>query len=734
MAWESIPAIIDFIDGLFGGGDGDNTEAIFDGLQQVVNILIKETRSQHDSIEEAIGRALGKTINDLGNIVIGSRETINRTIADEVSRGAYQVADTVQKQNQALEDFIRKSDGLIMESNVGIQRALGDVIGGIGSIIQTLGDGIDVIVNNEVVLTEEVIGGVTRQVAGLIEDQSNAFAVVTGTFQDTLGDVFDVWLKTEQLEADATQLALMEIVKAILRSGDFLDGSNDLFKQWAEGNFIEDTFGHVFDVLTEPLQRIGDEAIGQIRVIADDLATSNLDVQVCGQDIIDSLPDDPILRLIVGGIVHAVTLAIVPLALAQQRAQPCLQADAFSNPWNILQPGDVASAKHYGLVDTEWAVGELRRNGFSIERSELLLDISKEIPDITFLFSAWFRNILSDDGLDRSLAARGFNEDFSSMLKQIAFFIPPVQDLITMAVREVFSPEIAEANGQFEDFPEDFADWAKQQGVSRQWAENYWAAHWALPSVMQGYEMLHRRVITEDQLKGLMRSLDIMPAWRDRLIDISYAPYTRVDVRRMHALGILNEQQVYEAYLDLGYNQERAQNMTRFTLEYNSDDNSPDDPVVTDLTRANILEFYRREIISESQARTFLIDAGVNEAAANLWLSNENLKAELKERDDDIDLILESYKVDALSFDRAQDALNGLVRERRELAEAMLELRKMQIQKTKVPGIKDLGEFLSNGLITDDEFTEVLETKGYSSSWAGKYLQLAKLGALGNEG
>jgi len=141
-----------------------------------------------------------------------------------------------------------------------------------------------------------------------------------------------------------------------------------------------------------------------------------------------------------------------------------------------------------------------------------------------------------------------------------------VQDLITMSVREVFSPDIAQKFGQFEDFPADFATYAKQQGVSDEWAKRYWAAHWVLPSITMAFDMLHRGVIDQATINQLLRAQDIMPFWRDKITAISYNPYTRVDVRRMHKAGVLSEDEVLTAYKDLGYDDVKALKMTDFTL------------------------------------------------------------------------------------------------------------------------------------------------------------------------
>ncbi|GAH81965.1 unnamed protein product, partial [marine sediment metagenome] len=120
-----------------------------------------------------------------------------------------------------------------------------------------------------------------------------------------------------------------------------------------------------------------------------------------------------------------------------------------------------------------------------------------------------------------------------------------------MAVREAFTPAIAKKFGQYEDFPPDFEKYAGMKGLSKEWAERYWAAHWSLPSPSQGYDMLHRGIIDNKELFMLMKALDIMPFWRDKLMQMSYHLLTRVDIRRMYKAGVLTEAEVYESYLQV---------------------------------------------------------------------------------------------------------------------------------------------------------------------------------------
>jgi len=165
-----------------------------------------------------------------------------------------------------------------------------------------------------------------------------------------------------------------------------------------------------------------------------------------------------------------------------------------------------------------------------------------------------FRLFAATFGLDRYMDAciapalttsivprltQGYNAQYQTL-------IPGVGDLIRMAVREAFTPEIAEKFGQYEDYPEAITPWLEKQGLSAFWSKAHWAAHWDLPSVMLGYEMLHRGIITEDELKMLMRALDIMPFWRPKLIETSWAVPNRIEIRMMTRYLDMPKEQVME--------------------------------------------------------------------------------------------------------------------------------------------------------------------------------------------
>ena len=162
---------------------------------------------------------------------------------------------------------------------------------------------------------------------------------------------------------------------------------------------------------------------------------------------------------------------------------------------------------------------------------------------------------------------------------------PGPSDLVRFELREVFRDE-DRATQLKEPASQQFKDAMRRQGFSDFWADSYWAAHWELPSPLQGFEMFQRlrpgRVpasiaFTEDDLRKLLKKQDVLSEYRDRLVAIAYAPLTRVDVRRMFQLGVLTEAEMVEAYKDLGYDSTNAARLAAFTKK----DTDPDEKAIS---------------------------------------------------------------------------------------------------------------------------------------------------------
>jgi hypothetical protein len=221
----------------------------------------------------------------------------------------------------------------------------------------------------------------------------------------------------------------------------------------------------------------------------------------------------------------------------------------------------------------------------------------------------WLRDKTKYEGFWKDIKEAGWTDDRIDAIKTLAELIPGVQDLIRFAVKEAFTPEIAERFGQYQDFPEAVVEWGEKQGLSREWLTRYWAAHWDLPSVSQAFEMFHREVITKDELPLLLRALDIMPYWRDKLTQIAYNPYTRVDARRMWDLGVLDDKELKRSYLDIGYDDKHADTMVLWTKIFQ--------------TFPDLIARYKNGYINLEQVKSELLALGMNDDRANFLIETK---------------------------------------------------------------------------------------------------------------
>jgi len=318
--------------------------------------------------------------------------------------------------------------------------------------------------------------------------------------------------------------------------------------------------------------------------------------------------------------------------------------------------------------------------------------------------------------LSKELRRIGVHHKYHDLYQELAYQIPPVADLITMAVREAFTPAIAERFGQYEDFPPDFAEWAQKKGLSEEWAKRYWAAHWSLPSPQQGFEMLHRGVITIDELNMLLRAQDVMPFWRDKLVNIAYRVLSRVDVRRMYGLGVLTETEVNEVYQHMGYDEKNAKRMTEFTVKQRRRS-------VARFSSGDVVNAFVNRTISEQEAKSRLVDIDLDPDEVNYIMKTASYKRDWDYKNDRVKAIGNLYKKQHINEDDTRKQLLTLQIPANEVA-VLLDQWQLKEKEDKPPTwtTAQTLKFLKTGLISADRAKTELQLIGYNEERIRVYL------------
>lgn len=373
--------------------------------------------------------------------------------------------------------------------------------------------------------------------------------------------------------------------------------------------------------------------------------------------------------------------------------------------WEMVRKSILGEQELHGLLADQ---------GWSESLIDYFGDITRPLMGLAEAMEVWRRGDLSDTEFYALLSRYGYSVFDQAQLGRLKDRMPGPGDLISMAVREAFHPELIAKYHYMDRFPPEFAHWMEKQGFSRDWAEKWWVAHWRLPAIRDAFEMLHRGEIAVTEVKDLLMTADIAPVWHDPLIAIAYHPYTRVDVRRMHKVGVLTDAQLLRAYQDAGYDLEKATKMAEFTIAYNMSGE-------VEATKGEILKGYRLGVLNYSEALSGLLAIDISEALARYFLSMEDYKHEQDLADEQIKTTGELYVAGQISKSEAYGRLNalGLSAERVERLFVTWDIRIER--KITIPSKGELETFFKEDIIDGGTYTNQLERRGYSSTYVGWY-------------
>jgi len=368
-------------------------------------------------------------------------------------------------------------------------------------------------------------------------------------------------------------------------------------------------------------------------------------------------------------------------------------------------------------VSDETIIENISKGDIHPDYAQTYLDAVLTKPASIDLMAYHLRKDPSLSTLEQELKKIGIHPNYTDVYRTLAYQIPPVADIITMAVREAFTPTIAAKFGQYEDFPPDLEKYAGQKGLSKEWAERYWAAHWALPSPQQGFEMLHRGVINTTELDMLLRAQDVMPFWRDRLTAIAYRPLTRVDVRRMYKQGVLNETEVFESYQDQGYDDKNAERMAEFTVRQTL-------ASLSKFTSSDIIKAFSNRMIDRGTAMSLLQDIDIRPEDANYIVSTAEYKRQWAFTDNQIAGIRNLYKKRIYDINQASDKLARLNLPADQIDVLMQQWHYEKIEELDATwSTAQTLKFLKRKLITSERARRELNLNGFTDERIDIYLR-----------
>jgi hypothetical protein len=295
-------------------------------------------------------------------------------------------------------------------------------------------------------------------------------------------------------------------------------------------------------------------------------------------------------------------------------------------PPNLAIPAAFRDSNAYGSM-----MGELTKLGFRDDQIIAMQELAHPLIPPVDLMRLSFRYPSESGDYLQELGRQGWLPERIEQLALASKVYPNVQDLIRFAVREVYTPDVAQRFQLYEEFPSEFGSESERLGLATEHAQQFWAAHWQLPSLNAAFEMYHRLrpdvttdPFTLSDLQSLIKAQDFSGFWRDKLVAIAHPPITRVDLRRFYREGVYDLGELHSGYLDLGYDERLAQAQVDFTVS---------DALVSEkkLTVSVVENQYKRSAISHSVALEWLQGIGYPLEIANIRLDLIDLK-EAEER------------------------------------------------------------------------------------------------------
>jgi hypothetical protein len=390
---------------------------------------------------------------------------------------------------------------------------------------------------------------------------------------------------------------------------------------------------------------------------------------------------------------------------------------------NIPSPGEVMRAAFVSPGDTGAVRDIFARNGYKDEWIDLIFRASYTTYTPDQAFRLWLKGNLSDAKLIERLRENGLTDDRSNELKNLYDVVPPLSDLIMMLAKEAFEEDQVQKFGLDDEYPSQVEQWAKIHGLNPPWPRRYWRAHWNHASPGQVLDMLHYGLLTEADVYEYYRVVEIPTYWRDKLMEISYLPYARVDIRRMFEMGVITMEQVYQNYRQGGYDHDHATKLTSFALKLKNESGR-------DLTAAEVLKGLKAGFLEREDVVAFLVGMGYDSNEAEYKVAFAEYEQNVKDQQERIDLIGDRFKAGLIDEDVTRRLLEQIITTSSKvetyIAKWGVSYSKTVRRLTKT----ELNDLLVAGIIGADDYVYEMQKLGYSERYIGWFMEflVAKYG------
>lgn len=691
------------------GSVGDALQAVQETIlnnQQVVRVSLA---TQLAAQEEAQTDLITQVKNGIGGFLDSAGSTVN-TIASNVGSAAQSAINTASSTINSVVNTAKTSvQNVVNAASSAVQGVVNSAKVAVAGAIRDAGDFIGDVITN-------VAGGVSD----FLSDAGSFLGGLYGNVKNAVGRIVD------DLAAGVSALAdkLLGLPGALLALGsDITDALSGVGSGiiGGVGDFLLGPFSDVLTAFSKDKENAMADVIGETVTRA--LANPQLPTEY--RPLIKSFrePSHPIWMILLVFALPIVGAQVIGTVL-NPILQPAVQFENAKIRPTIPSLPEAIGMFYRDVIDRNTLVDIGSKWGFTDRDIDRSVSLAQSQPAPIDLIDWRNRELISDGAMRDRLSKLGYSDPDIAAMDKAAEVIPPLSDLVRFAVREAFPGQVAFDGVRGSGVPARFVEQASKLGLPPEGAKSYWAAHWELPSVSAAFSMYHRGYISEGQLRALLKEQDFAPEWVDNLIRVAFDPLTRVDVRRMFELGVLNKAEVNRAYRDLGYSPENAARLADFVEADAAASTAGGGVSERDLTRGDLVGAYADGIITRAEAESALRQIGYDANETGLILDREDLRQIRAERKETRSAIVDQAVAGVIDFNGAEDKLLSSGYTTDETKAALREIQRKINAQARQPSKADLVAFRKRRLITDEEYADELRRLGYAEKWVELFVKL----------
>lgn len=385
-------------------------------------------------------------------------------------------------------------------------------------------------------------------------------------------------------------------------------------------------------------------------------------------------------------------------------------------PNQVPTVADAIDLRRKGYISEAAYAEYLRRQGWNPTLSDQFWKASHTLMSSEGLVILKMREEITAEQYFKEMKKLGYDSREATLFKKTYEFYPSPTDLVSWQAKEVFEPDAIEKYGLDNEYDLIQKEAFYKAGMSDEQIKNYWRAHWQHPPLSTVFDLLHRKLLDEEDVYEYYRLVEIPPYWRGMLTKLSYPPYTRVDTRRMYQMGVLSREEVFTNYQHLGYDDEKAENMTDFTVAFSVKKDK-------DLTRSQIEKAFEYGIITDLIAIELLKGLGYDEEESLFILGIKMYAMAQDELDDIVSTIKTRFRRGLITQSEALADLDKLEISATFRDKIVSEILRVKSSEFKLPSKTDLIAFKKQEIITKDEFINYMDRLGYQPTEIDLYVR-----------